>query len=81
MARKREKLKDLDYQSAEYWNGVLQEEGLSMERGRSKRVSYVGGTDILDALHGQQDAGTRSKDGDLDISYPKDDSTETDEES
>jgi hypothetical protein len=59
--------------SPEYWEKRLRKEGLSMERGRSKRVSYVGGTAILDALHGAQAMGTRPKGGDLDISYKKGD--------
>lgn len=75
MARKRKNLKKLDYQSAEYWERLLVDEGLSMERGRSKRVSYVGGTAILDSLNGAQQAGTRTTEGDLDIRYPKKDST------
>lgn len=70
MARKRKK----DTQA--YWDELLRRAGLSMERGRSKRVSYVGGTKILDELHGAQSAGTRSREGDLDIGYPKEDSVE-----
>ena len=66
MSGKRKRKKD----SQEYWNRRLAREGLSMERGRSKRLSYVGGTAILDALNGAQQAGTRSTEGDLDISYP-----------
>jgi hypothetical protein len=65
MARKHKK----DAQA--YWDKLLLRKGLSMERGRSKRLSYVGGTQILDALRGAQEAGTRTKEGDLDISYPK----------
>jgi hypothetical protein len=58
-------------QSADYWEKRLRKAGLSMERGRSKRVSYVGGTAILEALHGAQIMRTRPKEGDLDISYKK----------
>jgi hypothetical protein len=65
MARKQKRVED----SPEHWEKVLREAGLSMERGRSKRISYVGGTAILDSLHGAQMAGTRLKGGDLDISY------------
>jgi hypothetical protein len=65
MARSRKK------DSPEYWERRLRKAGLSMERGRSKRVSYVGGSAILDALHGAQTLGTRPTSGDLDISYPE----------
>lgn len=60
-------------ETPEYWEKRLRKAGLSMERGRSKRVSYVGGTAILDALHGAQVMGTRPKNGDLDIAYKKGD--------
>ncbi len=60
-------------ETPEYWGKRLRKAGLSMERGRSKRVSYVGGTAILDALHGAQVMGTRPKNGDLDITYKKGD--------
>ena len=66
MKSKRAKVKD----TQGYWEEVLRKASLSMERGRSKRISYVGGTNILDALHGAQMAGTRPTGGDLDISYP-----------
>ena len=42
-----------------------------MEKGRSKRVSYVGGANMIEAIQGAQMMGTRSKEGDLDISYEK----------
>jgi hypothetical protein len=58
------------YRLQEYWELLLKREGLSMERGRSKRTSYVGGSKILEELHGAQTMGTRPRGGDLDISYP-----------
>lgn len=43
MARKRKALQKVDYQSKEYWNRLLAEEGLSMERGKHpRRLVYVG---------------------------------------
>jgi hypothetical protein len=50
LARKRKKLKDLDYESKEYWDKLLKEEGLSMETGRNYKLSYVGGTDVLERM-------------------------------
>ena len=40
MARKRKKLKHLDYQSREYWNRLLAEEGLSMSQGEHPKLIY-----------------------------------------
>lgn len=53
------------------WNEKLRKAGLSMEKGRSKRLSYVGGTSVVEVLQGAQEMGTRSTEGDLDISYAK----------
>jgi len=51
MARKRKALKGLDYNSPEYWNRLLVEEGLSMSRGLNPdRVAYVGDTQMLDKI-------------------------------
>jgi len=51
MARKRKALKGLDYNSSEYWNRLLAEEGLSMSRGLNPdRVAYVGDTQMLDKI-------------------------------
>jgi hypothetical protein len=47
MARKRKKLKDLDYDSKEYWEALLFEDGLSMKRGTTSKLSYVGTTQDL----------------------------------
>jgi hypothetical protein len=58
MARKRKALRKIDYKSPEYWNRLLASEGLSMERGTSRRVTYVGGTQTLDAISGHQIMGT-----------------------
>jgi len=75
MARRRKHidLRGIDPESPQYWEEELHRAGLSIERGRSKRISYVGGTDILEALHGAQEAGTRSTEGDIDMRYQKND--------
>ena len=44
MARKRKKLKHLDYNSKAYWEALLKQEHLSMERGRTSKLVYVGST-------------------------------------
>lgn len=75
MARKRKNLKDLSYTSPEYWDKLLIQEGLSVESGRSKRVIYVGGSQILDDLAGQEAMGTRDRSKD-----PKKNSASTDED-
>ena len=52
MARKRKKLNKLDYTSQEYWDVLLTDEGLSMERGRHHRLDYVGSGGILESIEG-----------------------------
>ena len=52
MARKRKKLKDLDYNSNEYWNKLLNQEGLSLNAGKSEKLLYVGGPSDADRLKG-----------------------------
>ena len=52
MARKREKLKGLDYQSAEYWNRLLAEEKMSMEQGVHPSLIYVGDSGRLEDIEG-----------------------------
>ena len=57
-------------ESPEYWEELLCKQGLSVEAGRSKRISYVGGVQTLDFIAGLAEMGTRDTEGDLDISYP-----------
>ena len=58
MARKREKLKDLDYSSREYWNRLLAMEGLTLRAGLNRRLVYVGDSRKLDyAQEGQSEKG------------------------
>jgi hypothetical protein len=52
MARKRKKLKGLDYNSKEYWNRLLNQDGLSVDSGRSGNLLYVGGTMDIERLSG-----------------------------
>jgi hypothetical protein len=54
MARKRKGLEHLDYQSSAYWQKLLTIEGLSMEKGRSDRLSYVGGAGMVESIEGVQ---------------------------
>jgi hypothetical protein len=55
MARKRKKLKDLDYKSKDYWNKLLAEEGLSLSAGLgSGKLSYVGDTRTMDRIQEDQ---------------------------
>ena len=55
MARKRKNLQGLNYESPEYWNRLLVEEGLSMSRGLNlDRVVYVGDTQMLDKIQEEQ---------------------------
>lgn len=44
------------YKTQAYWDKLLQDCELTMERGRNSRVSYVGGTEELDRIGGQQQA-------------------------
>lgn len=69
MARKRERLKELDYQSPRYWDKLLCEEGLSMERGTSRRVTYVGDSSTLEMIAGAEEMGTRDTTKDKDVTY------------
>jgi hypothetical protein len=50
MARKREKLKHLSYDSPEYWEALLKEDGLSEKRGTTSKVVYVGTSQDLEII-------------------------------
>jgi hypothetical protein len=54
LARKRQKLKDLDYNSQEYWERLLTIDGCSMERGRSSKLTYVGDGATLESIEGER---------------------------
>jgi hypothetical protein len=51
LARKRKKLKDLEYGSKEYWNRLLAEDGLSMSAGLNlNKLVYVGDSQALNKI-------------------------------
>ncbi|PWT75563.1 MAG: hypothetical protein C5B59_08775 [Bacteroidetes bacterium] len=50
MARKRKNLEHLDYNSKEYWEKLLMEEHLSMKRGTTSKLSYVGSSTELEIV-------------------------------
>lgn len=74
MARKREGLRDLDYQSPKYWEKLLREEGLSMERGTSRRLTYVGGTKTLESIEAAIVSGTDDGQKAKEVTYRNPDS-------
>jgi hypothetical protein len=71
VARKRKALKDLDYQRSAYWERLLRMDGLSMEAGTSRRVTYVGDSNTLDMIAGAEEMGTRDDSQDKDWTYEK----------
>lgn len=50
MARKRKKLRHLDYNSREYWNRLLAQEGMSMSQGQHPKLVYSGALDRLELV-------------------------------
>lgn len=58
MARKRKALKEIEYNSTEYWNKLLNQEGLSVDRGRSKKLLYAGGTSDIELLESARRTST-----------------------
>jgi hypothetical protein len=52
MARKRKKLKGIDYESSEYWNRLLNQDGLSLNAGKTEKLIYAGGSIDIDRLKG-----------------------------
>jgi hypothetical protein len=59
MARKRKKLKTLEYNSREYWNRLLAEDGLSLDQGRDPRLLYGGSGTEIETLAGTAHVGGR----------------------
>lgn len=43
-----------DYQTKEYWDKLLQDYDLSMEKGRNRNLHYVGGENVLARIEGEQ---------------------------
>lgn len=56
MAGKRSQadLRGVDKNSPEYWNEVLGREGLSMARGTSTHLVYVGESAVLERIEGER---------------------------
>jgi hypothetical protein len=53
MARKRKKLRHLDYNSPEYWNRLLVQEGLSVDRAlQPNKLTYVGNATDIEYVEG-----------------------------
>jgi hypothetical protein len=50
--RKHNDLRGLDPASVEYWEEMLHRADLQMARGRSDRLSYVGGASQVELIHG-----------------------------
>lgn len=71
MARKRKALKDLNYQTQSYWERLLRADGLSMEAGTSRRVTYVGDSNTLEMIAGAEEMGTRDGSKDKEWTYEK----------
>jgi len=69
MARKRKQLRHLDYTSQKYWEKLLAEDGLSMEAGTSRRITYVGDSSTLEWVEGQQEMGVRDASHDTPTTY------------
>lgn len=69
MARKRKQLQSLDYESSEYWNRLLAQDGLSMEAGTSRRLTYVGDSNVLERISGGEDMGTNDSSRAKEVTY------------
>jgi len=72
MARKRKKLKHLPYESPEYWDKLLAEDGLSMEAGTTRRITYVGDTKALEDIEARQEFGSDDACKSKSVTYHKD---------
>lgn len=59
----RKKVKKADRTSPDYWEKRLAKEGLSMEAGTSRRMTFVGGTQSLEKMSDSQQAGTLERGG------------------
>ena len=59
MARKRKPR--LDPKAKDYWNKLLTRQGLSMERGRSARLTYVGDSSSIELIDAHEQAADKGK--------------------
>lgn len=69
MARKRRALKDLNYQTPSYWERLLRYEGLSMEAGTTRRITYVGDSNTLDRIAGAEEMDQNDSSVAKDVTY------------
>ena len=63
MARKRNKLNNIDYQTAEYWNRLLAAEGLAMDKGRDPRLVYSEDLGVIEAAQRRREDGRARPEG------------------
>lgn len=56
--RYRKDLRGVSPESKEYWDELLRREGLTMEAGRNKRLTYVGNSKDLEGIQSRVIAGT-----------------------
>jgi hypothetical protein len=61
MGRKSKKGKRLDPNSADWWERRLQNEGLGVDRGTSRKLVYVGGNKALDVVERTHEDRTESE--------------------
>jgi len=59
MARKRKKLQGLGYESTEYWNRLLAQEGMTLDQGLDPRLVYGGGGTDMETLDASRRVGGR----------------------
>jgi hypothetical protein len=59
MARKRKPR--LNPKSKDYWNKLLTRMGLSMERGRSARLKYVGDSSAIEGVDAHEQSADKGK--------------------
>jgi hypothetical protein len=50
MARKRQKLRHLDYRSQEYWNRLLAQDKLSLSQGENPKLVYSADLEKLEEI-------------------------------
>lgn len=56
--RYRKDLRGVSPESKEYWEELLRREGLTMDAGRTKKLTYVGNSKDLEGIQSQVLAGT-----------------------
>ena len=54
------------------WNDRLKRAGLSMDAGTTRRITYIGGTAMLDALNGDPDEASIDRSLFKDVTYNPD---------